>query len=398
MTPIGSKRFSVSGSVIKAAGWRAVYGAEANEEPDIVPGKAKADEEPTARQLPLIQDQEPGRAAEARIEAAKTEPPRRITRGELPVVMGKLIDQVEDPKLKAALENPANPNEPKGLGTAATRDTILPKLEKSRYVELLRGKDPPIQVTEIGLTFIDAVRRVFPAYGDPVGRAAFEAELAEIGRAETRDEALLRAAAFQERTQSRVRELIAAIAHSTAVAVDHSGIRASASPAEDRPPTAAMVAFAALLATRKGLKLPRGLKSKSSVCRAFLDQHAPPRTAASGATVPVNGTRPPSEAMVRYAQSLAEQNGIPCPADVTNDFAACRTFLDQHIQKASKPKQDRKTAKPKAGSRPLAISGKRSGKDWQLGSEHSVKRNMGRHHPVTPLANSKRSSHRSEQS
>jgi DNA topoisomerase-3 len=188
-TPLGPKRFAVSGSVIKAPGWRAVYGAEADEEPDVIPGKAKADEEPNAGRLPLIQDREPGRAAEARVEASKTEPPRRITRGELPVVMGKLIDQVDDPKLKAALENPANPNEPKGLGTAATRDTILPKLEKSRYVELLRGKDPPIQVTEIGLTFIDAVRRVFPSYGDPVGRAVFEAELAEIGRAETRGEA-----------------------------------------------------------------------------------------------------------------------------------------------------------------------------------------------------------------
>ena len=43
--------------------------------------------------------------------------------------------------------------------------------EKSRYVELLRGKDPPIQVTEIGLAFIGVVRRIFPAYGDPVGRA-----------------------------------------------------------------------------------------------------------------------------------------------------------------------------------------------------------------------------------
>lgn len=90
--------------------------------------------------------------------------------------------------LKAALENPVNPNEPKGLGTAATRDTILPKLQKSQYVELLKGKDPPIQVTEIGLAFIAAVRRVFPSYGDPVGRAMFEADLAEIGRAGTRND------------------------------------------------------------------------------------------------------------------------------------------------------------------------------------------------------------------
>ena len=113
---------------------------------------------------------------------------------------------MEDPALKAALENPANPNEPKGLGTAATRDTILPKLQKCQYVELLKGKDPPIQVTEVGLAFIVAVRRVLPAYGDPVGRAMFEAELAEIGRASTRAESLRRAAAYQERTRSRVSE------------------------------------------------------------------------------------------------------------------------------------------------------------------------------------------------
>jgi DNA topoisomerase-3 len=100
-------------------------------------------------------------------------------------VMGRLIDQVDDPAVKRALENPVNPNEPKGLGTAATRDTILPKLLKSRYVTLSSGKDPAIAVTEVGLAFITAVRRVFPAYGDPVGRAMFEAELAEIGRAAT---------------------------------------------------------------------------------------------------------------------------------------------------------------------------------------------------------------------
>src|SRR5215212_6482345 len=188
-TPLGPKRFSVSGSVIKAPGWRSVYGAEADEDVDSIPGKAKPDAEPTIGRMPPVQDGEPGTATEARVETAQTEPPRRITRGELPVVMGRLIDQVDDPKLKAALENPANPNEPKGLGTAATRDTILPKLLKSQYVDLQKGKDPPLQVTEVGLAFIEAVRRVFPSYGDPVGRAMFEAELAEIGRAATRAEA-----------------------------------------------------------------------------------------------------------------------------------------------------------------------------------------------------------------
>jgi len=331
-TPLGPKRFAVSGSVIRAPGWRAIYGAEADEESEAVPGKAKPDEEPMTGRLPLIQDTEPGKATEARIETARTEPPRRITRGELPVVMGRLIDQVEDPALKAALENPANPNEPKGLGTAATRDSILPKLQKSQYVDLLKGKDPPIQVTEVGLAFIAAVRRVFPSYGDPVGRATFEADLAEIGRAATRDEATRRAAAYQERTRSRVSELITTIGQSDAVALDPTLAPAPAA-ADERPPTKAMIAFAASIAARRGLKLPRGLKSNSAICRAFLDQHAPPRSSGPAQATPNAGPRPPTEAMVRYARSLAEQQGIECPPDVTAEFTVCRTFLDEHSRK-----------------------------------------------------------------
>jgi DNA topoisomerase-3 len=354
-TPLGPKRFSISGSVIKSPGWRAVYGAEADEDNETVPGKIRPDEEPTTGRLPPIRDHEPGKAADARIETAKTEPPRRITRGELPVVMGRLVDQVEDPILKAALENPANPNEPKGLGTAATRDTILPKLQKSRYIELLKGKDPPIQVTDVGLAFIAAVRHVFPAYGDPVGRAMFEADLAEIGRASSRTEAIARAAAYQERTRSRVRELITTIGQSDTVALDPTCVPAP-STADARPPTKAMIAFATSIAAQRGLKLPRGLKTNSAICRTFLDQHAPQRSTEPARAAQQNGLRPPTEAMARYARSLAEQKGIECPPTVLADFTACRTFLDEHSSKAQHPPEKNRTGTPK-GRRPAARAG-----------------------------------------
>jgi DNA topoisomerase-3 len=354
-TTLGPKRFSISGSVIKSPGWRAVYGAEADEENETVPGKAKPDEEPTNGRLPPVRDKEPGKATDARIETAKTEPPRRITRGELPVVMGRLVDQVEDPALKAALENPANPNEPKGLGTAATRDTILPKLQKSQYVELLKGKDPPIQVTDVGLAFIAAVRRVFPAYGDPVGRAMFEADLAEIGRAATRTEAARRAAAYQERTRSRVKELITTIEQSGAVALDPACLPTPSAEGA-KPPTKAMIAFATSIATQRGLKLPRGLKTNGAICRTFLDQHAPQRSSGPARAAPQTGPRPPSEAMVRYARSLAEQKRIECPLAVLADFAACRTFLDEHSAKAQHPHEKSRTVTPK-GHRPATRAG-----------------------------------------
>jgi DNA topoisomerase-3 len=266
--------------------------------------------------------------------------------------MGRLVDQVEDPILKAALENPANPNEPKGLGTAATRDTILPKLQKSQYVELLKGKDPPIQVTEVGLTFISAVRRVFPAYGDPVGRAMFEADLAEIGRASSRTEAIGKAAAYQERTRSRVSELITRIGRSDTVALDPTCVP-TPSTADAKPPTKAMIAFATSIAAQRGLKLPRGLKTNSAICRTFLDQHAPQRSSGPARAAQQNGPRPPTDAMARYARSLAEQKGIECPPTVLADFAICRTFLDEYSSKAQHPPEKNRAGTPK-GRRPAA--------------------------------------------
>ncbi|WP_407527764.1 DNA topoisomerase [Methylobacterium oryzisoli] len=346
-TPLGPRRFAVTGSVVRAPGWRALYGAEA-EDDDPVPGKARQDDEPAAGRLPPLRDREPARAMEARVETARTEPPRRITRGELPVVMGRLVDQVEDPALKRALENPVNPNEPKGLGTAATRDAVLPKLVKSRYVALARGKDPAIEVTKAGLAFIDAVRRVFPAYGDPVGRAVFEADLAEIGRAPTRAEASRRAEEFCRRTRGRLDALIAAVAGADRLAVEGG----PAAPA--RAPTPAMIAFATALAARKGVRLPRGLKTSAATCRAFLDAHAERREAP-----PSGASRPPTPAMLRFAQSLARDKALDgLPAEVETDYAACRRFLDAHAPRAGEAESGGKSR-----ARPGAKARGRSGAD-----------------------------------
>ncbi|MGI3898928.1 MAG: type IA DNA topoisomerase [Janthinobacterium lividum] len=275
LTPLGAKRFTINGTIVRVPGWRASYGSEAEADVDVVPGKGKREDDPTVARLPAVIDGEDAKATGAEVATAVTEPPRRITRGELPVVMGRLIDQVDDPEVKRALENPANSNEPKGLGTAATRDTMLPKLLKSHYIALQKGKDPAIEVTEVGLAFLAAVRRVFPAYGDPVGRAIFEAELGEIGRASTREDASRRADAFRTRTRARVDGLIASISGSIALDVAPGQ---SSTAKGSRPPTAAMIAYAVSLANQKGLRLPRGLKSDSQNCRAFLTQHGKPRS------------------------------------------------------------------------------------------------------------------------
>ena len=353
-TPLGAKRFSVSGSVVREPGWRAIYGSEAETEADVVPGKTKREQEATVARLPPVRNGEAASATAAEIATAVTEPPRRITRGELPVVMGRLIDQVEDPAVKRALENPVNPNEPKGLGTAATRDTILPKLLKSCYIALSTGKDPAIEVTEVGRAFIEAVRRVFPAYGDPVGRAVFEAELAEIGRAPTRAEAERRAQTFRRRTRARLDELIGAISSADVIQLDPSLIPKVQD--DDRPPTPAMVAFAVSLAERKGVRLPRGCRSSSSVCRSFLDTHAGPRKPEHESER--GAPRTPSEAMVRYARSLAEQQGVACPPEVETNFEVCRHFLDAHVPE-TQPRATETRRSARVGRASADMSGQR---------------------------------------
>jgi len=104
-----------------------------------------------------------------------------------------------------------------------------------------------------------------------------------------------------------------------------------------RPPTKAMVALATSVAARKGVRLPRGLKSNGAICRAFLDQHVPSRPSQPRAPQDMEGgARPPSPAMLRFAQALAYERGIECPEEVKADYSACRRFLDEHAPAKAK--------------------------------------------------------------
>ena len=69
--------------------------------------------------------------------------------------------------------------------------------------------------------------------------------------------------------------------------------------------TPAMKRFADSLARQKGIKLPPGYTTTISICRAFLNQHAPKK--ADAETVPV------SLAPMVYAKKIAQGKGIVIP-------------------------------------------------------------------------------------
>lgn len=212
--------FAVRGSVEHEAGWRRAFQKDQapGEDDDKIKTKASDDDEPVSS-LPPIKDQEHGQATNATLVTAQTKPPPRITLGELPSVMARLIDLIEDPTLKAALHNPATPDEPKGLGAASSRKDIAPKLLKRFYIETLPGKDPPLRVTDIGLALIKALREHHPKHANPVARAVFESELGKIGSAATVQDAEAAALAFREKTFSAVQEMVDKLRTTTALDV-----------------------------------------------------------------------------------------------------------------------------------------------------------------------------------
>jgi DNA topoisomerase III len=86
----------------------------------------------------------------------------------------------------------------------------------------------------------------------------------------------------------------------------------------DRPPTLAMRRFVDSLAQQQGLQPPRGYTASSAACRAFLDKHAPQKDAVQ-ATAQAN-VKQPAPARRSYSRRLAPDRGNsvvpPAPIDV----------------------------------------------------------------------------------
>src|SRR5207253_5603396 len=70
------------------------------------------------------------------------------------------------------------------------------------------------------------------------------------------------------------------------------------------PPTPAMKRFADSLARQKGIKPPPGYKTSISICRKFLNEHAPKKT--EGETAGKHEPKPPCPAQMLYAKKSAQ--------------------------------------------------------------------------------------------
>jgi DNA topoisomerase-3 len=138
ITVVEEERFRTRGKVTLEAGWRAVYGVEADHE------RQSEEEEKEGGEIPALQEGQTVRCIAAEIEDKMTKPPPRYTEATLLSAMetaGKLID---DEELREAMKD-------SGLGTPATRAETIEVLIRREYIERV-GKD--LQATPKGIQVI----------------------------------------------------------------------------------------------------------------------------------------------------------------------------------------------------------------------------------------------------
>jgi DNA topoisomerase-3 len=280
--------FRAVGRVPIEMGWKAAFGSA---EPD---NNVKKGDDDADQILPPLVDGETAHLTDATVEAKRTQAPPRYNEGTLVDAMQNAWRFVNDPVQADRLK------EAKGIGTPATRAAVLEGLKRQGFLER-DGKW--IVPTEAGLDLYGLLLRAAPALVDPATTAMWELRL----------DSILRDAAD-------VREVIDAIADEAARLIDI--LRGQAG-------TGAAIALPDKLsdkpAERRGRKRGAGTGTgrRRGKADGGADADTTPPTARAAKT-------PPTEKMLRFAQSLAQQRGIALPDDIDADFELCRRFLDAH--------------------------------------------------------------------
>jgi DNA topoisomerase-3 len=301
-------------------GWRAAF-------PDWQPADEKGEE---AQLLPAVRNGETAQLQNPTIENKETRPPPRYNEGTLIEAMQNAWRFVDDDILRERLK------EAKGIGTPATRAEIIGGLKKQGFL-IAQGKN--IVPTETGAALFDVLNRADPALVDPGVTAQLECLLDDVVVCKQEMVGAIDAVCdVAQRIIGKLKEVAAAPGPPLLGAALGA---AAGNDAGGRPPTPAMKRFADSIARRKGIKPPPGYAKSGSICRTFLDQHAPKK--ADAKTAGTLGLQPASPAQMLFAEKVAREKGIGIPDEAKASSAATSAWIESN-QGTKRGKRSRRTA------------------------------------------------------
>jgi DNA topoisomerase-3 len=139
-TTVAEHVFRTSGRVLLAAGWKGVYGEEAQSD------RRDEDDAGGDQLLPALTEGEDAETREIEALRKETQPPRRFTEGSLLAAMETAGKDIEDAELREAMKD-------SGIGTPATRAAIIERLIQVGYIEregrALLATDKGVQVISL---------------------------------------------------------------------------------------------------------------------------------------------------------------------------------------------------------------------------------------------------------
>jgi DNA topoisomerase-3 len=157
ITRVEGEPFKTEGKILVARGWLEVYGREA------------AGDKPEEN-LPSVNQGERVETVRIEIRTEQTRPPVRYNEGTILSAMEAAGKLVEDEELREAMKE-------KGLGTAATRASIIETLISAHYL-LRHGKE--LQPTAKGIQTISLLKNAVPELTSPELTGEWEFRLHEI--------------------------------------------------------------------------------------------------------------------------------------------------------------------------------------------------------------------------
>ncbi|WP_068819764.1 DNA topoisomerase III [Xanthomonas graminis] len=303
---VGGVPFTASGRVPTGQGWKSVFGTDPDSEDD---------DDTAAPALPDIQDGTRCTVAAAALRPKKTRPPKRYTEGDLIADMLDVGKFATNPEVRKRLKENA------GIGTEATRGTIIKNLRERGYLEP-QGKF--IVSTPIAQELI----AMLPApITDAATTALWEEKLDEMRRGlvpiQARDE-------FVGKVAANVTRIIEAV-------------RGDASKAAaTRAPSEGQLRYAQAVAVALGVPLPANADSSHTAVQAFLHTHSD-----------AYGNLPPSDKQLAYAEKLAAEKGVAVSDEQRRSRAALGAFLDLHAPKKAQAAPAKKSVS-KTSKKPRA--------------------------------------------
>ena len=301
-------------------GWRAAF-------PEWQPADEKGDE---AQLLPPLSNGETAQLQDPKIEDKETRPPPRYNEGTLIEAMQNAWRFVDDEVLRERLKAA------KGIGTPATRAEIIGGLKKQSFL-MTQGKH--IVPTETGVSLFGVLKQADPALVDPGVTAQLECLLDDVlvGKQEMVG-AIDAVCNVAERIIGKLKE---------GAAAGGPPLLAAGNAAVAYPPTPAMKRFADSLVRQKRIKPPPGYKTSISICRKFLNEHAPKK--AGGETAGKLEPKPVSSAQLLYAKKIAQGKGLVIPNEAKASSAAMSVWIDSN-RDTKRRRRGRKPAYKPAGS------------------------------------------------